>query len=261
MNTGVISNQGRDNWRVYRPQMLCAANGAVTHPSLVESADVGGGVYQQTQKPFGRWTIDEDGLVTAEIMAELIGAATVGSGTAYVWSLPVKARRPLPGEAMAAPLGTGMSYFSFLPAPNVNVLCVPTLADPWSSLGGAEDFYCQMIAPYVLSWGTDTVTSGASGVTTNHRCGFAVSAYDIEVVPTDADLGTGSPYHYISSITSTQMTIAHRTTATADHALSWKVRAEPSSAYVGPSVPWDWSRFSSAGPFGNFFIQLSYEAA
>jgi hypothetical protein len=30
---------------------------------------------------------------------------------------------------------------------------------------------------------------------------------------------------------------------------------------VSPTVPWDWSRFTSLGPFGNFFIQINYEAA
>ena len=260
MNTGVIANQGRDNWRVFQPEMLCAANGAVTHPAIIESAS------GSQQSPFGRWTIDEDGLVTAEIQFSFVGTTSIGSGSAYVWRLPVKARRLLPGAAVAYPCGSGLSYFSFASPsgnPNTNVSCVPTLANPWTSLAGAEDFYCQMIAPYVLSWGTDTVLSGTAGITTNHRCGFAVAAYDIEVTATDADIGVASPYHYIANLTSTQMLIGHRTNATADFALSWKVRGEPTTdgAFVSPTMPWDWSRFTDLGPFGNFFIQLSYEAA
>jgi hypothetical protein len=263
MNTGTISNQGRDNWRVYRPSMLCAANGAVTHPVVQEA---GSGVQLS---PFGRWTIDDDGLVTAEIMVQFIGSTTIGSGSAYVWSLPVKARRGLPGAAVAYPLGTGMSYFSFAGGadPRSNVQCIPTLADPWTSLGGAEDFYCQMIAPYVLDWGTGTIGTGSPSVTVNHRAKYAFSAQDVEIIPTDAStIPTTSPYLYVTGISSTQMTVSNRG-ATAPSGsgatFSWKVRGEPpaNGAYVSPTVPWDWSRFTSLGPFGNFFIQINYEAA
>lgn len=263
-NVGVITNSRLGQPSYFKPEVLCAANGAVTHPTFPER--ISGQAH--INYGFGRWSIDEDRIVTVEMQTQFIDDATLGSGSAYVWRLPVPARRAKGYGSDPTPIGEGMCYWSTV-APFSNVTCIATLADPWTSLGGNEDSYCQLYAPWRLDWGTFTIASGATTAVVNHRSGYAFSESDLEVLIPAGDTGllTTKPWLLANSISSTQVTFGVRVaTDAATDSIGYKVRGEPPTgqggANVSPTVPWDWSRFDPAtGPFGNIFLQLSYPAA
>lgn len=268
MNRGTLANQPADMWRYYDAKCMYADDALVAASAQPTFDTVDGRSYQ-----FGRYVIEDDGLVVAEIQAQLIGTSQVGgnnSGERFVFRLPLKAKRMTgPGTVCPVPIGTAMSYFSFT-APNVNVQCTPTLADPLLSLGGDEDYYCQLYAPYFLNWGTDSIANGAAASgAIDSACKFLPgNAAEITATCTNGNVGVGTPFLFLDNFGSGGTFRANtRAATTAQLDFGWKARLEPvvgsttSAPRVGAYYPFDWSRFTSLGPFGNMFVSLQYEAA
>lgn len=261
MNKGTIPGLNADGWRSYRPRLLTAGSGGETQPFIPDS--------QTPVVPFGRYNIIDHALAIVEIQISLTGSALVlGTGSAYVLSLPFPANRWTgEGASSPVPLGVGMCYISGTAAPFVNVPTTITLADPYASLAGQEDLYVQCYCPYILSWGGEPAVfpvNLAGGVKTiTHQCGYAPRAEDIDVTFLDAaNVSAGAGVPRILNITSTTFDVVAGSTATAG--FEWKVRGKPptgqAGALMGPNTPWDWTHAApSVGSFGNIFLQLAYE--
>lgn len=253
-NPGLIPGLNADGWRRYEPKFLCAGAGGETQPTGITNGSL-------TQPPFGRYLILDHTAVIVEQQFAFFGSSGVGAGAAYVMSLPFPANRwSGPGVAAPIPLGIGMCYFSGSVAPNANMPTTLTLADPFASLAGAEDYYVQAYTQYLLSWGTGTIASGTATIT--HRCGYAPRAEDIEITPTDAvNINTSSGLVKVLNITSTAFDVAVANTVSG-MSFSWKVRGKPptgqAGALIGPTTPWDWTRATGATQ-GNIFNQFTYE--
>lgn len=273
-NRGLLA--AREQWKYYRPVCATAGSSGLVQPSF----DAGPTLANGNPYQFGRYVRDPDtNFVTAEIQFATVGATTLGEGAAWVFSLPVPARRTVELDASTrncpVPIGTGLCYWSFVPVPNANVPCIVTLADAFPSLAGGEDSWVQLYAPYILSWGSESTRSGTDAVTA--RAGFPVNARDVEIVQTNGALTAAQSCPVVTTSSDTTFTVRNRAGSAPGSAwtFDWKIRAEPpagqTGALVGPGtvsaadrigcVPWDWSRFTSLGPFGNVFIQLGYEAA
>lgn len=260
MNRGFIPGLNADGWREYRPKLLTAGSGGETQPTLDEV----NGHWQ-----FGRYIILNRQIVVAEVQLSFVGTFNVGAGSAYVISLPFPANRWTgQGSASRIPIGQGMTYFSYVPAPNANTPVVPTLADPFTSLAGSEDYYFQCYCPYILDWGTSAILATNSAVTVSHRAKYAFSAYDVEITPTVLPAGTNQllPLE-VDTITSTTFRVKAQGAVNgtgSDLSFSYKIRGEPPTGQAGalmsPTVPWDWTRGTMFGPFGNIFVQLAYQA-
>lgn len=272
-NRGIL--QSKERWRYFKPTIATAGTSGLVQPWFDDSFGYG---YQ-----FGRYVLDPDtNFVTCEMQFEAVGATTLGEGAAYVFRLPIPARRPVIADPVTRncpiPIGVGMCYLPGAVMPNANTQCTATLADAYDSLQDEEDHWCQLYAPNILSWGTATHASGTT-VTVTHQAGFAMNARDIEITPTNGGYSVAQAFPVVqtASITTTAFQIGNRanTAPAASQTFSWKIRAEPASgqtgAVVGPGtlsgsdrigcVPWDWSRFNAGfGPYPVIFINVSYEA-
>ncbi len=258
MNRGVLSGLTPGVWQRYKPQLLCAGSGGETQPVL---DDTGSTLYQT-----GQYLLRPTGSIVVEVQLQFIGTFSLGTGSAYVISLPVPARRITgPNTSCPIPIGTGMTYISFATSPtSVNVNCdvVPTLADPFASLSGDEDRYFQAYSPNIIDWGSSAIAGGTSSIAVTHKAGYAFNPEDIEITFTNSSANAWYP-PYVSNITSTQFTVNSRSPNAASNAgFSYKIRGEPPSGSTGalmsPTVPWDWSRCTGLTPFGNFFFHLQY---
>lgn len=257
MNRGVIRSSSLGDWQWYYTELRTASDGTPTQPTLAANA-----------RRVGRYTIDATGHVVAQIQFG-VGANgfSPGAGSAYVVKLPVPARRITgPRTQCRIPIGAAMTYLSFVNAPNVNVPVVPTLADPFTSLGGDEDNWAQMICGELLDWGTATFPTTPANVTVNHNLGVTFDPADLNIV-FKGDAGTNVKFPFwVTSITTTQFTVNTRaifSAATVD--FDWKIQAPPQTGTYGnlvsPTAPWAWSRVSGSGPFGQFFLEIEYDAA
>lgn len=263
MNRGLLAGLTSRTWSRYEWDMVVTnddpAGAGLTQPTF----DTYNGRYQ-----FGRY-MDLNGLIVVQAQVSYVGSTTVGSGGPYAFKLPVPARRSTPDTAVWEPIGAAMCYFS-ITGPYVNVPVTPILARPYKSLQGRHDSYCQFIAGRVVSWGSVDINAIApSGrETISHRVGMTPQASDIQLVPMSYT-GTQNVNPYwvdtIGSSTFEVHTYNNNGSGGGVLDLGWKIDAEPAAGVggnlVGPYVPFDWSRFTSLSPFGNFFIELVYEPA
>lgn len=269
-NRGIL--QAKERWRYFKPTIAVAGTSGLVQPYFDESAGY--------QFQFGRYVLDPDtNFVTCEMQFEAILATTFGEGAAYVFRLPVPARRPVTADPVTRncpiPIGVGMCYMAGAVAPNANIPCTATLADAFDSLQDEEDHWCQLYAPYILSWGSGSTATQPYSF--NHRAGFAVNARDVEITLKDSTLSAAQSCLCVTATSSTQITVRNRAGSAPSGTMTfdWKVRAEPPSgqagALVGPGtvsgadrvgcVPWDWTRFNNAfTPLPVIFINVSYEA-
>lgn len=256
-NRGVIGGVAPGVWQRYKPKIKCVGgtDPVLDDPSPLGQTGIGGGATINFQT--GQWLLQPNGLILAMVQLQMITPSTVGSGGPYAISLPYPAHRlALSDGTCPIPIGWGMSYLSFTPAPQVNVEVVPTLANPHASL--EPDMWFQAYAPYCLDWGSGG-TSGATSNNVGHDLGYAWNPEDLELTFTAAANNAWWPT-YIDNITTTAFNIISRgPNFAAGFAYGWKVRAEPTSgasgALIGPTVPF---AQQTGGPFSTFFFQLEY---
>lgn len=255
MNRGIASNTAVGAWKFYNLEIRTVGAGAI-QPYFDK---VDGHTYQ-----YGRYQQDlGTGWVTGQVQVEMIANTTLGSGDNYIFSLPVPAVRLVPDTTDPHPIGAAMCYWSFSPAPNQNMPCVATLANPTAGLNA--DTWFQIYAPEILAQGTGSLLATGVATTVSHGLNYAPNAEDIQIAFTGTTIPNTSAWAYISNITSTTFDVRTRTAPSASCAFSWIIRGVPGSqtggALVGPYVPWAWSRFTSLGPFGNIFVQFAYQGA
>jgi hypothetical protein len=254
VNKGLISGVTPGVWQRYRPRMICVGG---TDPTTTDAGDIR---FQTGQVLF----LPPDH-VEVIVQMQLLTTGSQGSGGPYAFLLPYPAHRCAgSGNVDPTPIGNGHAYFSFV-GPNVNVDVLPTLANPSTAVDD-PDYWFQAYASNIIDWGTFTLPNSAASVTVNHKAGFAFNPEDLLLT---AGNNSANAWHppYVDGITSTQFVVHTRNNSTqpaANVAYSYKVRAQPPSgaagALISPTVPWDWSRVTSLGPFGNFFFHLQYRA-
>lgn len=254
---GLVSNKIAGGWDYYPIDLLCAGSGGETQPFLDRAQFSTGNPTQ-----YGRFQQDLDtGWVNAQVQIEFVNTSTTGAGGAYVIRLPRPVRRLFPKLADATPIGKAMCYKTFVPAPNQNMNCIVTAANPYPSLMGDEDNWCQIYAPEIVQRDTGVI-SGATSLVVNHAVGYAFDAADISFMPSDNDLASTSPFMWVGTITSTQFTANVRgATAPSGDGLGfgWHIRGRSTmptgsaGAVVSPTVPWVW------GSPHVIFLKLGYE--
>lgn len=250
-NKGVISGLTPGVWQRYRPRMICVGG---TDPNQTDAGDI--------RFQTGQWLFHPPDTIEAIIQTQLLATGGQGSGGPYAISLPYPGRRAVAGNPDYTPIGNGHVYFSQV-APVVNVDVTPTLANPSTALDD-PDTWCVAYASQIIDWGTFSLSSAS--VTVNHKAGFAFNPEDLILT---AGSSAGNAWHppYVDGITSSQFVVHTRNNSTSPSSAvsySYKIRAFPpsgaSGALISPTVPWDWSRVTSLGPFGNFFFRLTYPA-
>lgn len=263
MNRGALAGLIPTTWKTYKPQVLAVGQNADQSGLTQPFFDTTGGKFQ-----FGRYMRLND-LIVVQIQTSGVGVNTTwGVGDAYVWSLPIPARRAVPGVASLLPIGEAMCYISTT-EPYPNVPCAATLADPWPSLNGTQDNYLQLYATQCTSWGSETAWTSTSARTVTHYLGRTPLASDITVTSTAyAGSGNTNPWYVdtIGGSTFAVHTWSDISMTAGAGAFSWKIIAEPLTGQggnlVGPFVPFNWAaRTSFLAPFGNIFIELAYEPA
>jgi hypothetical protein len=238
---GLLDGLERNVWKTYEPELLAAANGAITPPS------VGGGAHR------GRY-INYRGLVVCQIQTSMGASFVQGVGDCYVWSLPIPALRSWDGQI----IGQGLNYHA-VTGDAYNNPTVATLADTWTSLGGQEDSYLQLFQPYAMTKGTGTIATGTRTVTVTHNLGLTPAAYDIHVIPTTTAPSNSHIPYTISNIGPTTFDVTLFANSTgANWTFEWKCRVEPNNTattpwLIGPLRPWP------MGLLSDFFIQVYYE--
>lgn len=251
---GAVAGAAANAWKQYDPRILCAANGAVTQPDLGSPF---AGANASTLR--GRYKFIEPGeTVLAQIQTQFGFSPSAGAGSCYVWRLPVPARR---WESTTELQVIGLAHNYKSQAPSYNEPVIATLADPWTSLGGMEDYYLQLFSPYMFARGTATITAGSNSVAVPHTLGITPTPTDVYWTVSDRT-GQGSNNHMpygVSATDATNVTLQLQANASlADLQVAWKVRAEPKSAVVGswlvgPNTPWP------VNTFQDVFIQIEYE--
>jgi hypothetical protein len=250
-NLGLIAGDRRGTWVNFEPPIQAAGNGTVTQPGTVAST---------TSRC--RHLFLPPGLVIAQYQVGLGLGASPGAGDAYVLELPYRARRMNP---LGYPhvIGQCMPYKTVTATPP-ETFAVATLADPWLSLGGAEDRYCQFYIQNITGGGTGTWASGTATTTVTHGLGIAPSAYDIEFNVTNMSPASGvdAMFYVIDNITTTTFDVSTphlQNLSSVNATYFWRVRTEPRSGttgswLVGPNRPW-------VSSFDSFFFEIMYERA
>lgn len=259
-NKGVLAGVAPSVWQRYKPRIKCVGgtDPVLDDPSPLGQTGTGGGATIQFQT--GQWLLQPNGLIEVMVQIQFLTNGTIGSGGPYAFSLPFPAHRmALSDGTCPIPIGWGMSYLSFLPAPQVNVEVVPTLADPHPSL--EPDMWFQAYAPYCVDWGTITNGSSNNTITVSHNLGFAFDPRDLDIAWGTSMANAWWP-QVITSVSSTDFVVASRGSGTPNIPAGtgyYKVRADPpsgaSGALISPTVPF---AQQTTGPFSTFFFQLEY---
>lgn len=249
MNSGLLAGQRRNTWQNFEPFIVVAANGTPTQPTF------GAGVANRC-----RYLRLSSGLVIAQYQVGLGVTGSPGVGDAYVLELPYAARR-MQAPGVPQIIGQCMPYKTVTATP-WETFAVVGLSDAWTSLGGAEDRYCQFYIPSIVGAGTGTWTAGSASTVVTHSLGYTPLASDIEFCLTSAPtVGAGNYVGpIIDTITSTQFTatmLVGASIGAASPTYAWKIRSEPKSGTVGswlagPNRPW-------ISSFDSFFFEVMYE--
>ena len=251
-NYGIAPNTALGAWKYYFMDIKTAGSGGETQPFF----DPYDGTYQ-----YGRYQQDiGTGWVNAQIQVAFVGATTVGSGSAYVFRLPKPFVRPVPGQASYIPIGYAMCYWSYstnFDVPNHNMPCIALPADPYASLGGQEDYYCQVMAPYTWDQNSFNIPTSSSNVTFGHELGKTPNMQDISIVFNTTSSNASTP-HWISAASSSSITLNLRANYSGAQTTHY-YKLETDGGIVSPIVPWKWANFTTFSPYGNIFIQLSYQ--
>jgi hypothetical protein len=237
MNDGVLSGQQADLWRVYQPTIrgFSQSGSGITQPVL-NSAVV-----------FGEYWNSGQGRVLCRGSIQFASDTTFGSSES-VWgvSLPVPANRSSGGADM--PIGEAWLWQGSSADPQLNMSAIPTLMDPLLPGGNQsqEDSYFQIFVPYLISYGTGSIATGATSTTVTHGLGETPAAYDIQVVATNAP-STTPKIVYVTNIDSDSFDVnVVSSSATTGLTFGWKCRAEPNASselalLASHLKPWVWA--------------------
>ncbi len=212
-----------------------------------------------TQPAIGDGNIWSRFFVKPNGLVHFYGAVEFGSTSTYgasesVWGieLPVEANRSSGGADI--PIGSAWCRKALANDPCPTMSLVPTLMDPipggWHGHQTHEDKYMQFFLPYLLSYGTGTITA-TTGNTFSHGLGNAAYGYtpnaaDVQVIYTENPT-TGPGAHYVSATSTTQVTLGVKTDPGAsDLDYAWKVKSEPNSSVqfsllVSQGHPWSFA--------------------
>lgn len=224
-NLGTLSGEAQPGYLDFDPSITAfKVAAAPTQPTL------GNG------NAWGRYFVKPSGL------CHYYGAVEFGSTSTYgandsVWAfrLPVPANRSSGGADI--PIGAAWTRKALTDDPCPTMSLIPTLMDPiqggFQGAHTAEDYYLQLFVPYMLSYGTGTITATTGNLVThvlgNAASGYTPHAYDVHAI------GTETPSSNTGAITvgatsTTQITFEVKADPGAsDFDFAWKVRSEPNS--------------------------------
>lgn len=237
MNDGVVSGVQADLWRQYQPTIrgFSSSGSGITQPVLNSAVT------------FGEYWNSGQGRVLCRGSIQFASDSTFGSGES-VWgiSLPFPANRSSGGADL--PIGEAWLWQGSSADPQLNMSGIPTLMDPLSPGGtqSQEDSYFQIFVPYLISFGTGSIATGATSTTITHGLAETPAAFDIQVTATNAP-STTPKIVYVDTITSTQFNVnIVSSSATTGLTFAWKCRAEPNSStefalLASHLKPWTWA--------------------
>jgi hypothetical protein len=268
VNRSALANIGQDAWTYTALEIRAvAASGTPVSPIPSYRGTVIQSGTNAVLYNWARHNVDLEGMVNAQYQFSTIGSFSEGSGAdAWVFRLPVPARRLILDDRDEYPLGTAMAYRSFV-EPYMNVNCTPVLADPaWPQIRRTEaDSWFQIAVPYCLAQGTGTITGTAGTgetVTVSHTLGYTPKAYDIQIVGTDTGpfASAAAGMFYVTNIDTDSFDVGcFNVNSGGSLPFSYKIMAEPptSNIWLGPRKPYYWA----SSTLFNLFVQLRYEAA
>lgn len=246
---GILAGVRRGTWQNYEPRLIAAANGAVVDPA-----------YGAGQSNRGRYLFVPGGLCVAQIQIGRGITSSTGTADAYVAELPFPARRF--GEGLGPHIiGQNLSYKTVTATP-LEVFTVVALADPWTSLGGDEDRWCQFYIPRISNAGTGTWTGATASVAFAHGLGVTPNPADVRFVATSGGGANTVTWPWIISTDATNITVAtinggNNTPSGTDMTYGWSAVVEPPNStagswLVGPKRPWP-------ATFESLFFEVIYE--
>lgn len=238
-NRGVLSGVSQIGYEDYDPELKAFVPAGVSLPT---DPVLGNGT------AYARFNLQPNGRVHYYGALTFGSTSTYGSGD-YTWgiSLPVPANRSSGGADI--PIGDAYIRKALTDDPCSLVNLVPTLMDPLEpgARQSNEDRWMQFFSPYLLAYGTGTITATTGNLIThnlgNAATGFTPSAYDVHIVCTETP-STAPGLTYVVSTSSTQVDIGVRTDPGAsDLDFAWKIKAEPNAStyltlLVSYGVPW-----------------------
>jgi hypothetical protein len=255
-NRGVRTGTTQSEWKTYTPILAAAIYSGHTTPT--QPAIVNG-----TSK--GRYWRHPSGLVFAQGQIVFGSSDTFGSGDDFwCFSLPFPALRLSTDQ----PIGSGMGWQGASANPSLNIALTPTLMDPAVAMIGdgsntEEDNWLQLFAPYGLTMGTGTITSGNTSVTVNHLLPITPIASDIHLIGTATTTNQCGAL-YVDTIGTTSFNANVRSNPGASGAaFAWKMRAEPNGPnaslsggclLISSTGPWTWASGHQIS------FQVAYEA-
>lgn len=181
---------------------------------------------------WARFQVKPSGLVHYYGAIEFGSTSTYGA-TDEVWGLrlPVPANRSSGGADI--PIGTAWTRKALTDDPCPTMSLVPTLMDPMpgQAYQTEEDNYAQFFVPYLLSYGTGTITVTTGNTIThnlgNSASGYTPAAYDVHTIATEVP-STNTGAIICESTSSTQASFAVKADPGAsDLDFAWKIRSEP----------------------------------
>lgn len=227
MARGLLAGLQTTAWRTYLPAFAVAKYGTPTP------------LAQGNGLAVGRYINLNNRLIAFQIQTTMGTGYSAGAGDAYVWSLPVPAARAFPtgptiiGQAINYHAVTGDAYNDYAPV---------ALADPFTSLAGDENSWCQLWAPQSMTYGTTSIAGTATSATVTHDQACTPSAADIQIRMTAVSgaAGANSAHWYITTIGATTFQLNVKGAPGAGETISyaWKIRGAPTSTGNGSTTPW-----------------------
>jgi hypothetical protein len=222
-NLGTLTGAQQPGYFDYQPDLVAFSfTGAPTQPVLADGT------------AWGRAFVKPSGLVHA------FGAITFGSSSTYgasdtVWGikLPVPANRSSSGADI--PIGSAWTRKALSDDPCPTMSLVPTLMDPVNLANRtAEDYFMQLFCPYLLAYGTGTITATTGNTIThnlgNAATGYIPSAFDVHAIGTETPTANAGAIG-VESTSATQVSFAVKTDpGLSDLDFSWKIKSEPNAS-------------------------------
>lgn len=200
-NKGTTAGASSDTWHVYDPAPRVASISG-TSTQLVQGVN---------SPPAGRYTYLSNGKVIMFQLQFAFGTSlTIGTGNAYLFKLPKRAKRSFPDTTIQPVVGVGFNYHA-VTGNSYNQPVILQLARQYNDNSGNEDDYVELVTGGpALTFGTGSFTGRtATSTTITHNLGYTPLASDIDITWTGTDqaIQTTQGHWWISNITSTQFTV------------------------------------------------------